>query len=191
MYCPSCRSEYRAGIAACKPCGVPLVEVLPAVEMISETDETAAVDLLRDHVSYAIVVNGAGGASGPSGALGTRVTLGASRASRTVAARRAGGASGTGSAVGAIGASATAAGGQRLDVPKQTSKRYRELIAGEVVLALEGPVRVTLEEARIVELGDRVICPVIPGNVRGHGAAGDHGDTGIPVCGRRNDEGGS
>lgn len=44
MYCPSCRSEYRAGIAACKPCGVPLVEVLPAVEMISETDETAAVD---------------------------------------------------------------------------------------------------------------------------------------------------
>lgn len=44
MYCPSCRSEYRAGITTCQPCGVALVEALPEVDMIEEGDETAAVD---------------------------------------------------------------------------------------------------------------------------------------------------
>ena len=28
-FCPSCHAEYRAGIASCAPCGVPLVDALP------------------------------------------------------------------------------------------------------------------------------------------------------------------
>ncbi len=38
MYCPSCRSEYRAGFTWCKDCDVALVAELPAEEALEFVD---------------------------------------------------------------------------------------------------------------------------------------------------------
>lgn len=46
MYCPSCRSEYRAGITDCHGCGVALVDALPELRRaVRDDDPTVAIGL--------------------------------------------------------------------------------------------------------------------------------------------------
>lgn len=45
MFCPSCRSEYRAGITTCVTCGVPLIEALAEVLPIGASEATLPVGI--------------------------------------------------------------------------------------------------------------------------------------------------
>ena len=54
MYCPTCRSEFREGIAACANCDVPLVDGLPDEDPYSSPEKMAAK--LEDKELQAIVV---------------------------------------------------------------------------------------------------------------------------------------
>ena len=42
MYCPSCKAEYKSGIADCPDCGVPLVKELPPERPLTPEEEEAA-----------------------------------------------------------------------------------------------------------------------------------------------------
>lgn len=43
MYCPECRSEYRAGVVRCVTCDVALIETLPELKPITVEEDTRAV----------------------------------------------------------------------------------------------------------------------------------------------------
>jgi len=42
LYCPSCKAEYKTGIAHCPDCGVPLVDELPVDGPMTPEEEEAA-----------------------------------------------------------------------------------------------------------------------------------------------------
>jgi len=110
-------------------------------------DQAALSDRVIHETGKTVGINGASRASGTSRTTGARIaalTLGASGTSRASGTGRASGTSRTGNAILTGGARALDAH-IGIDVPQQASQRHRELVTGQEVLALEGPVGVTLE----------------------------------------------